>query len=300
MKHFLTMMTFCLGLAAASAAGQTTATTMKSLTRDGARQAIDAAIAEARRINPNPTGAFAVVDAGGNLILVDRLDGTFAAAPEVSIGKAHTAAMFRKPTRFFEDIIRQGRTPMIALDDFTPLQGGVPIMVDGEVVGAIGVSGAASAQQDDDLAVVGAAAVESAAMHKNSLSATMPVEPLYLDAADTSAAFGKGKPLVENDSFKVHASRREKAGQAEVHHDDTDIIYVLQGQATFVTGGRVPDAASIGPDELRGSAIEGGESRTLKPGDFIVVPAGQPHWFKAVEGAFLYYVVKVPHRELAS
>jgi glc operon protein GlcG len=76
----------------------------------------------------------------------------------VSAGKARTAALFRKPTRVFEDIIRRGRTPMLKIDDFTPMQGGVPIVVAGEVVGAIGVSGAASAPQDEVLALAGAAA----------------------------------------------------------------------------------------------------------------------------------------------
>lgn len=129
----------------------------KTLTLDGARKVIAAAEAEARAKNA-PGGAIAVVDDGGNLIAVERLDGTFAAAGPVSVGKARTAALFQKPTSFFEDVIRKGRTPLIALNDFTPLQGGVPIIVDGQVVGAIGVSGAASAQQDEELAMAGAAA----------------------------------------------------------------------------------------------------------------------------------------------
>jgi uncharacterized protein GlcG (DUF336 family) len=76
------------------------------------------------------------------------------------MGKARTAALFKKPTAAFEEIIRGGRTPMVALEDFTPLQGGVPILVDGAVVGAIGVSGAASAQRDEDVAKAGASAIK--------------------------------------------------------------------------------------------------------------------------------------------
>jgi glc operon protein GlcG len=129
----------------------------KGLSLDGAKKAIAAAVAEAKKLNA-PGGAIAVVDEGGNLMAVERLDGTFAAGPNISIGKARTAALFKKPTKAFEDIINKGRTAMTTLNDFTPLQGGVPIMVDGQIVGAIGVSGAASAQQDEDLASAGAAA----------------------------------------------------------------------------------------------------------------------------------------------
>ena len=88
-----------------------------------------------------------------------RLDGSFAASANVAIGKARTSAMFRKPTKDFEDIINKGRFTMTALPDFTPLQGGVPIVHNGHVVGAIGVSGAKSAQQDEDVARAGAAVI---------------------------------------------------------------------------------------------------------------------------------------------
>jgi uncharacterized protein GlcG (DUF336 family) len=130
----------------------------KVLTLDGAKKVAAAAAANARAHGEG--AAIAVVDDGGNLISVERLDGTFPAGARISIGKARTAALFKKPTAAFEDIIRNGRTPMIALEDFTPLQGGVPIVVDGAVVGAIGVSGAASAQRDEEVAKAGAAALQ--------------------------------------------------------------------------------------------------------------------------------------------
>ena len=91
----------------------------------------------------------------------------------------------------------------------------------------------------------------------------------------------------------IHASRREKAGMAEVHTQDADLIYVLGGSATFVTGGSVVGGSNIAPDEIRGSSINDGETKTLAKGDVIVVPAGTPHWFKQVSNPFLYYVVKV-------
>lgn len=130
----------------------------KALTRDGAKKVIAAAVSEAKKLNA-PGAAIAVVDEGGNLMALERLDGTFAAGANISIGKARTSALFKRPTKAFEDIINKGRTAMTTLNDFTPLQGGVPIMVDGQIVGAIGVSGAASAQQDEDLAMAGAAAL---------------------------------------------------------------------------------------------------------------------------------------------
>jgi glc operon protein GlcG len=86
--------------------------------------------------------------------------GTFAASGPISIGKARTAVLFKKPTAAFEEIIKGGRTPMLTLEEFTPLQGGVPIQVAWTIVGGIGVSGAASAQQDEDVAKAGAAALK--------------------------------------------------------------------------------------------------------------------------------------------
>jgi len=144
-------------LTAASAQAQTT--NKKTLDLAGAKKAIASAVSEAKQLHA-PGAAIAVVDDGGNLIAVERLDNTFAAGALISIGKARTAALFKKPTHAFEDIINKGRTAMTTLNDFTPLQGGVPIMVDGQIVGAIGVSGAASAQQDEELAMAGAAAIK--------------------------------------------------------------------------------------------------------------------------------------------
>jgi len=130
----------------------------KALTLDGAKKVAAAAAAEAARNNEG--AAIAVVDDGGNLMYLERIDGTFAAGARISIGKARTAALFKKPTAAFEDIIKNGRTAMVALEDFTPLQGGVPIELDGKVVGAIGVSGAANQQQDEAVAKAGAAALK--------------------------------------------------------------------------------------------------------------------------------------------
>src|SRR5262249_29059620 len=141
-------------------------TEKKTLTLRGAESVISAAKGEAEKLQA-PGGVIAVVDDGGNLIAVERLDGTFAAGANISIGKARTAVMFKKPTRFFEELINssgKGRTVMTALEDFTPLIGGIPIMVAGQIVGGVGVSGAASADQDEKLAIAGASALTPGTM----------------------------------------------------------------------------------------------------------------------------------------
>src|SRR5207248_5793097 len=127
----------------------------KSLNLNGAKKAIAAAVEYAKKNNA-PGGVVAVVDEGGNLMALERLDGTFAMGATISIGKARTAVLFKKPTRVFEELINKGRTAMTALDGFTPLIGGIPIVIDGQVVGGVGVSGAASANQDEELALAGA------------------------------------------------------------------------------------------------------------------------------------------------
>ena len=278
--------TVLLGLCA-SAVHAEVSTEKKTLTLEGANAVIAAAKAEAKRLNA-PGGVIAVVDDGGNLIAVQRLDNTFAAGAMISIGKARTAALFKKPTRVFEEIIRSGRTPMVALNDFTPLVGGVPIVVDGQIVGAVGVSGAASADQDEQLALAGAAGLSASAV-----AAAGNVS--YFAQAKMDESFAKGAVLFDGagTNYAVHTSRREAPGKAEVHRTETDIIRVISGEATFVTGGAVVDGKVTAPDEIRGERIEGGETRRLAKGDVVIVPNGTPHWFKEVSGPLEYYVVKV-------
>jgi glc operon protein GlcG len=115
----------------------------------------------------------------------------------------------------------------------------------------------------------------------------------YIDSAQVAAAFAQGMPLVETSAYKIHASRREGPGKAEIHVRDTDVIYVLAGGATFVTGGTAIDPQTIAPDEVRGTRIEAGATQVLKPGDVIIVPNGTPHWFKEVRAPFLYYTIKI-------
>lgn len=262
----------------------------KSLNLDGARIVAAAAAAEARKNNAG--GAIAVVDDGGNLLYLERLDNTFAAAANISIAKARSAANFQRDTRIFEDAIKNGRVSLVANPELLPLQGGVPITVDGQIVGAVGVSGANSAQQDEEIAKVAALAL-SARPGAMTMSSSMPGPgKTFIPAAKVTTAFAKGMPLVETHGYKVHASRREAPGMAEIHTRDTDIIYVLEGTSTLVTGGEVVDGKTVAEDEIRGASIRGGETQRLAKGDVLIVPRGVPHWFKEVQAPFLYYVVK--------
>jgi glc operon protein GlcG len=266
----------------------------KTLTIEGAKKVIAGAVSYAKKNNA-PGGVIAVVDEGGNLMALERLDGTFAAGANISIGKARTAVLFKRPTKAFEDIIKNGRTAMVALPDayFTPLQGGVPIIIDGQIVGGVGVSGAASAQQDEELAIAGASVFAEARVTE-----AMPADKsavLFFDARQVSTSFSTGAVLLDQSerNYMVHTSRRDKPGSAEIHKLDTDIIYVVEGNATFVTGGTAVDTKEIAPNEIRGSRIEGGDTRRLSRGDVIIVPNNTPHWFKEVNGEFLYYTIKV-------
>lgn len=120
-----------------------------------------------------------------------------------------------------------------------------------------------------------------------------PTTVMHVGKARMEEALSKGMSLANNSSFKISTSRRTGPGIVEVHDRDTDIFYVLDGSATFVTGGNVVEPKPSGPAELRGREITGGESRRLAKGDLIVIPNGVPHWFKEVTGPFVYLVIKV-------
>jgi uncharacterized protein GlcG (DUF336 family) len=131
----------------------------KVLTLEAAKKIAAAAEAEAKK--RGATVVIVIVDDGGHILLLERLDDTQVASVEVGIGKARTAAIFRRPTKIFEDQVREGRVAALALPGATPLQGGVPIVFEGKVIGAIGVSGN-TPQEDEDIAKVGAASAAAA------------------------------------------------------------------------------------------------------------------------------------------
>ena len=148
-----------VALACITSAGRTQAQvteSRKTLTLDGAKAIAAAAAAEARKGNEG--GSIAIVDDGGNLMYLERIQPTFPMGATISTEKARTAALFQKPTKILEDAIVGGRTPLLNVWS-APLNGGEPIVVDGQVVGAIGVSGASSAARDAAIAVAGARAL---------------------------------------------------------------------------------------------------------------------------------------------
>jgi mannose-6-phosphate isomerase-like protein (cupin superfamily) len=116
---------------------------------------------------------------------------------------------------------------------------------------------------------------------------------VVLEAAKVAGAFMKGQMLLTTGEYKVMAGHRVEPGVPEVHAGDTDVFYILDGEATFVTGGKVVDPRLESAGETRGSRIEGGEARTLRKGEVIVIPRGIPHWFSAVPHLVDYFVVKV-------
>jgi quercetin dioxygenase-like cupin family protein len=115
----------------------------------------------------------------------------------------------------------------------------------------------------------------------------------YVPHDKVSAALAKGGPLVTAQDLLVSGSHRDKAGQVEVHDKETDVIYVIDGDATFVTGGTMIGGKVTKAGQSMGTDITGGDTHHLSKGDVIVVPAGVPHWFKEVPHAISYYVVKV-------
>lgn len=303
MKHITAVVTGAVIAMLASISYAESISDKRGLTLEGAKKVIAATVAEGKRVNA-PGSSIAVVDDGGNLLALERLDQTFAASANIAIGKARTSALFKKPTNVFEDAIKGGRTSMVTLgsdlQNFTPLQGGIPLEWEGKVVGAIGDSGAASAQQDEELAIVGAQSLDN--MERAGMTnGHTPLPVTYIDSQKVSASFTKGAVLVGEDenmmhaarNYMVHASHRDKAGVVEIHEQDTDIVYVLKGSAQLITGGTPVGTKTIAPYELRAPTVNGGETRRLVPGDVVIIPNGVPHWFKEVEAPFDYYVVKV-------
>lgn len=255
----------------------------KTLSLEAADKVAAAAEAEAKK--RNATVVIVVVDDGGYPLVLKRLDDTQVASVEVGIGKARTAAIFRRPSREFEEQIKNGRVASLVLPGATPLQGGVPLITNGKVVGAIGVSGN-TPQEDEDIALAGAAAFDTAIK-----SPAAPV--MHLPAKQVNQAFVMGMPLARGMNYKIDASHRDEPGIVEVHTRDTDILYMLKGTATLVTGGTVIDAKTIEPEEIRGRESKNGESRKIAKGDVVIIPNGTPHWFREVDEPIDYYVVKV-------
>ena len=124
-------------------------------------------------------------------------------------------------------------------------------------------------------------------------AADAPSAVTYVEHDKVATAIAKGGPLAAGPDYKVTGSRRAGPGQVEVHEKETDVLYIIDGEATFVTGGAMVGGKQTGPGQLLGTDIKGGEIRHLAKGDVIVIPAGIPHWFKEVPQSVNYYVVKI-------
>jgi glc operon protein GlcG len=242
----------------AGAAATFSTITVPALSYDVARRVAEAAgaTADARGVAP----VAAVVDAHGDLVYLWRPDAAQAASVGVATDKARTAAIYRRPSKDFEEQASNGRASALHLAGAVPLQGGIPLVVDGHVIGALGVSGASSADEDQELALVGAEALNAVG------TAT------YIPQQRVRERFRTGGLLLETADYKLDAGRRTTPGDVELHDGETDIMQVVEGHATVVAGK---------------------QKHSLGEGDVLVIPSGVPHQFVDVTEPFLYFVTKV-------
>src|SRR5918995_1767410 len=258
------------------------------LTYEGAKLAAEAVGEEAARRGVAPV--VSAVDAGGALMFLLRPDTAQVASVEVTTDKARTAAIYRRPSKDFEDQASGGRPSALHLARAVPLQGGIPINYGGEVIGAVGVSGATSADEDKELAMTGAEAAAAAAAGEGNGSANGPA---FSPAEKVEETFRRGGLLLDTRGYKIDAGRREEPGDVEYHEHTVDVMHVVQGTAKVLTGGRMVDPREIAPGELRAPSVEGGTEHELHEGDVLAIPNGIPHQFVDVSDPFLYFVVKV-------
>jgi uncharacterized protein GlcG (DUF336 family) len=278
----------------AGAAAELSFTEVDALTYEGARLAAEAAGAEAARRGVAPV--ISAVDEGGALMYLVRPDHAQVASVEVTTDKARTAAIYRRPSKDFEDQASGGRPSALHLARAVPLQGGIPIEHDGRVIGAIGVSGATSADEDNELAKIGAAAIAAAmvpSIDGNGAANGDRAAAAFFPAAQVAERFAAGGLLLDTSAYKIDAGRRDAPGEVEYHEHTVDVMHVLDGTATVVVGGEMRDVREVGPGELRAASVEGGEARDLRAGDVLAIPNGVPHQFVDVSTPFLYFVVKV-------
>jgi uncharacterized protein GlcG (DUF336 family) len=273
----------------AGAQAEFSTTTTRTLTYEGARAVAEAAAAAGRERGVAPVTA--VVDAGGDLVYVHRPDHAQVASVNVSTDKARTAAIYRRPSKDFEDQASEGRPSALHLARAVPLQGGIPIEEAGEVVGGVGVSGARSADEDNELAQIAAASLAQASGSVNGNGAGH--DAAFFSSDDLRAKFEQGGLLLDTNGYKIDAGRRDAPGEVEYHEDVVDVMHVVEGHATVVTGGEMVEPHEVAPGEKRASRVEGGSAQDLHAGDVLAIPNGVPHQFTDVSDPFLYFVVKV-------
>ena len=115
----------------------------------------------------------------------------------------------------------------------------------------------------------------------------------YINHEKVAVAFARGGTLATASDYIVLALHRSESGNAELHEKQTDVYYVADGEANFVTGGELLGNKVVSPGQRQGTGIKGGEVHHLTKGDVIVIPAGVPHWFKEVQRPISYLLVKV-------
>jgi mannose-6-phosphate isomerase-like protein (cupin superfamily) len=126
-----------------------------------------------------------------------------------------------------------------------------------------------------------------------SLGGGVPAAVHYIDHDKASATMAKGGAIVSDPGLIVLAQRRE-AGEAEYHDRTNHVFIMVEGEATFITGGTMVNARRTAPDQMRAASIEGGETYHLSKGDVITIPAKTPHWFKEVPTKTIaYYAVNI-------
>jgi quercetin dioxygenase-like cupin family protein len=138
-------------------------------------------------------------------------------------------------------------------------------------------------------------AVQAASMAK-AKGVTDASGVMYFSSEEITPAFKANLMMydgVPGKNYRVAVFHRDKGGEVEIHKKDTDVFYILEGEATFVTGGTVTGGRETAPDEVRIATMEGGVTRKIGKGDVIVVPANVTHWFKEVEKPVTYFGVKV-------
>src|ERR1051326_8845247 len=118
--------------------------------------------------------------------------------------------------------------------------------------------------------------------------------PVYVDSQRVLDNFGKqgGNPLVPGEAYRVQTDRRTANGNIEIHEKETDIFYVMDGSATLIAGGTAVEPKATRPGQMTAKDIMNGQTYNLKKGDVVVIPAGQPHWFKQVNGFINYLTIK--------
>lgn len=137
-----------------------------------------------------------------------------------------------------------------------------------------------------------AAMLSTAALATLGIAAIFPPRVHYVDHDKVAAAFVKGERIIEDEGLQIIANRAVQRG-AEMHDSTNHVFIIVDGEAEFVTGGRIVDAKVTAPGQTRGTGIEGGEAHHLSKGDVITIPAKTPHQWKDTSktGSVAYYAV---------